>query len=99
STAIASALAPYDDPLAKTNDLVDVLPVARPAYRDRVADWTGMGLSTAELYLRMAVNGLHGVSPSYEALCRAIAGSEPICALLDKLPQAKRQPTWARCDS
>jgi hypothetical protein len=40
----------------------------------------------------MAVHELHGVSPSYEALCRAVAGSEPICALLDKLPQAKRQP-------
>ena len=51
-----------------------------------------MGLSTAKLYLRMAVNGLHGVSPSYEALCRAVASSEPICGLLDKLPQAKRQP-------
>ena len=57
-----------------------------------MADWTGMGLSTAKLYLRMAVNGLHGVSPSYEALCRAVASSEPICGLLDKLPQAKRQP-------
>jgi hypothetical protein len=40
----------------------------------------------------MAVHELHGVSPSYEALCRAVAGSEPICGLLDTLPQAKRQP-------
>src|SRR5665647_3422107 len=67
-------------------------PVSRPAYRDRVADWTGEGRSTAELYLGMAVHELHGVSPSYEALCRAVAGSELICALLDRLPPAKRQP-------
>jgi len=57
-----------------------------------VADWIGKGQSTAELYLGMAAHELHGVSPSYEALCRAVAGSEPICALLDRLPQAKRQP-------
>ena len=66
--------------------------MSRPAYRDRVADWTGVGRNTAELYLGMAVHELHGVSPSYEALCRAVAGSEPICALLDRLPRAKRQP-------
>jgi len=40
----------------------------------------------------MAVHELHGVSPSYEALCRAVAGSQPTCALLDRLPEAKRQP-------
>ena len=51
-----------------------------------------MGRNTADLYLGMAVHELHGVSPSYEALCRAVAGSEPICALLDGLPEAKRQP-------
>ena len=83
---------PKSDPLAKTNDLGHVLPTSRPAYRDRVADWTGVGRNTADLYLGMAVHELHGVSPSYEALCRAVAGSQPTCALLDKLPQAKRQP-------
>jgi hypothetical protein len=51
-----------------------------------------VGRNTAELYLGMAVHELHGVSPSYEALCRAVAASEPICALLDRLPEAKRQP-------
>lgn len=51
-----------------------------------------MGRDTAELYLGMAVHELHGVSPSYEALCRAVAGSEPLCALLNTLPRAKRQP-------
>ena len=40
----------------------------------------------------MAVHELQGVSPSYEALCRAVAGSEAICALLDRLPPVKRQP-------
>ena len=80
------------DPSLKKNDLGHVLPVSRPAYRDRVADWTGEGRNTAELYLGMAVHELHGVSPSYEALCRAVAGSEPICALLDRLPRTKRQP-------
>jgi hypothetical protein len=68
------------DPSLKKNDLGHVLPVSRPAYRDRVADWAGEGRNTAELYLGMAVHELHGVSPSYEALCRAVAGSEPICA-------------------
>ena len=83
---------PIADPLAKTNDLGHVLPTSRPAYRDRVADWTGVERNTADLYLGMAVHELHGVSPSYEALCRAVAGSQPTCALLDNLPQAKRQP-------
>lgn len=40
----------------------------------------------------MAEGELHGVSPSYEALCLAVADSEPVCALLDRLPLAKRQP-------
>jgi hypothetical protein len=40
----------------------------------------------------MAVHELHGVSPSYEALCRAVARSEPVCGLLGGLPRAKRQP-------
>jgi hypothetical protein len=40
----------------------------------------------------MAERELHGVSPSYETLCHAVAGSEATCALLDRLPAAKRQP-------
>jgi len=57
-----------------------------------VGDWTGAGRTTGELYLQMAEQELHGVSPSYERLCLAVAGSEPVCALLDRMPQAKRQP-------
>jgi len=51
-----------------------------------------VGRNTAELYLAMALHELHGVSPSYEALCQAVAGSAPTCALLDGLPEARRQP-------
>lgn len=57
-----------------------------------VADWTGLGHSTAELYLAMAAHELHGVSPSYERLCRAVAGSDATCAPLGRLPMGKRQP-------
>lgn len=57
-----------------------------------MADWTGAGVPTRELYLTMAERELHGVSPSYEALCRAVAGSPQVCALLDGLPGPKRQP-------
>ena len=64
----------------------------RLAYRHLVTDWTGVGRSRAELYLRMAEHELHGVSPSYEALCQAVAASETTCALLDRLPVGKRQP-------
>jgi hypothetical protein len=64
----------------------------RLAYRHLVTDWTGVGRSRAELYLRMAEHELHGVSPSYEALCQAVASSETTCALLDRLPVGKRQP-------
>src|ERR1035437_2739910 len=64
----------------------------RPAYRHLVTDWTGVGRSRAELYLHMAEHELHGVSPSYEALCQAVAASETTCALLDRLPVGKRQP-------
>lgn len=64
----------------------------RPAYRVLVADWTGAGRSTAEIYLTMAERELHKVSPSYEALCVAVADSAQTCALLDQLPTEKRQP-------
>jgi len=51
-----------------------------------------VGRGTPELYLQMAETELHGVSPSYEALCRAVANSTAVCALLDRLAPAKRQP-------
>jgi hypothetical protein len=51
-----------------------------------------VGRSTAQLYLGMAETQLHGVSPSYEALCQAVAGSDQMCSLLDGLPVGKRQP-------
>jgi len=40
----------------------------------------------------MADVELRGVSLSYEALCRAVAASEQVCALIDGLPTGKRQP-------
>ena len=40
----------------------------------------------------MADVELRGVSPSYEALCRAVAASEQVCALIDGLPTGQRQP-------
>jgi hypothetical protein len=57
-----------------------------------MTDWTGAGRTTAELYRRMAEHELHGVSPSYEALCQAVAGNDMVCALLDRLPAGKQQP-------
>jgi hypothetical protein len=57
-----------------------------------VTDWTGVGRGTPQLYLRMAEGELHGVSPSYEALCRAVADCDAVCALLDRLAPGKRQP-------
>jgi len=57
-----------------------------------MTDWTGAGRDTAAVYRDMAEHELHGVSPSYEALCQAVAGSEAVRALLDRLPRDKRQP-------
>jgi len=68
-----------------------VLP-GRGAYRALVTDWTGVGRGTSELYLQMAERELAGVSPSYEGLCQAVADSEAVCALLDRLAPGKRQP-------
>jgi len=62
------------------------------SYRHQMTDWTGAGRTTAELYLRMAGHELHGISPSYEALCHAVSDSRAVCALLDQLPSGKRQP-------
>ena len=62
------------------------------AYRVLVTDWTGVGRGTPELYLQMAETELHGVSPSREALCRAVVDNDAVCAVLDRLAPAKRQP-------
>ncbi len=56
-------------------------------------DWIGGdGHTTAETYRLMAENQLRGVSASYERLCLAVAGRADVCALIDRLPVAKRQP-------
>ncbi|MDP9792269.1 hypothetical protein J2S43_000781 [Catenuloplanes nepalensis] len=34
----------------------------------------------------------HGVSPAYETLARSVANDAPLLALIDTLPEAKRQP-------
>jgi len=57
-----------------------------------VADWTGAGVDTSELYRLMAQRELHGVSPTYEALCLAVADDRATCGLIDQLPEPKRQP-------
>ncbi|WP_188942302.1 DUF2332 domain-containing protein [Nakamurella endophytica] len=40
----------------------------------------------------MAEVELHGISPAYERCCRAVAAAPDVCALLDGLPPAQRQP-------
>jgi hypothetical protein len=55
-------------------------------------DWTGAGRIIAEVCPRMAEHELQGVSPSYEAPCQTVAGSDVVYALLDRLPPGKRQP-------
>jgi hypothetical protein len=58
-----------------------------------VPDWIGTdGASTAARYRTMAERELHGVSPSYEAICVGVAADRQALALLDALPAAKRQP-------
>lgn len=57
-----------------------------------MADWTGAGIDTSELYRLMGEREVHGISPTYEALCLAIADDRATCALIDQLPQPKRQP-------
>ena len=49
-------------------------------------------LPAARLLHGMAERELAGVSPSYEAICRAAAQDEWLCARLDALPAPKRQP-------
>lgn len=56
-------------------------------------DWIGLdGSPTAERYLQMAERSLHGISPTYEAICLGVAGDATMLTLLDTLPPAKRQP-------
>ncbi|MBA2554033.1 MAG: DUF2332 domain-containing protein [Geodermatophilaceae bacterium] len=48
--------------------------------------------STADWYREFAEVDVRGVSPRYEVLCLGVAGDAEVCALLDSLPSAKRQP-------
>ncbi|SDJ47780.1 hypothetical protein SAMN05444157_3554 [Frankineae bacterium MT45] len=57
-----------------------------------MADWTGAGRDTVDVYRKMAERELRGISPSYEQLCLAVADDERLCSLLDRLPEPKRQP-------
>jgi hypothetical protein len=43
-------------------------------------------------YRRFADHEAHGVSPLYEALARAVAGSDALLAFVASLPEAKQQP-------
>lgn len=52
----------------------------------------GDGLSTARRYRSMAERELHGISPSYEAICLGVADDAEILTLLDELSVPKRQP-------
>lgn len=57
-----------------------------------MVDWTGRGVGTGERYRRMAERELHGVSPTYEAICLGVSEDADLLARLDELPPAKRQP-------
>jgi hypothetical protein len=47
---------------------------------------------TALWYEQFAAGEAHGVSPAYERLARAVSRDAELLALLDSLPEAKRQP-------
>lgn len=49
-------------------------------------------MTTATTYADFARREAHGVSPVYERLCAAIAADEELLALLDSVPEPKRQP-------
>lgn len=49
-------------------------------------------MSTAGRYARFARLEARGNSPCYEAWCAGIAADPDICALIDTLPEARRQP-------
>lgn len=58
-----------------------------------MVDWSGHdGMPTSRRYRLMAERQLHGISPSYEALCAAVAEDPDLLARLDTLPAPKRQP-------
>ncbi|HET6878365.1 MAG TPA: DUF2332 domain-containing protein [Jatrophihabitans sp.] len=57
------------------------------------AGWTSSpGSGTAGWYRDFAEHELHGISPSYEAICRGVAADAQLCARLDALPPGKQQP-------
>ncbi|WP_203718152.1 DUF2332 domain-containing protein [Asanoa siamensis] len=49
-------------------------------------------MTTATRYAEFAAGEARGVSPAYERLAAAVAGDDDLMALLDRLPEAKRQP-------
>ncbi|MBM7784606.1 DUF2332 domain-containing protein [Tenggerimyces flavus] len=49
-------------------------------------------MTTAELYATFAAQEARGVSPTYERLSLAVAQSDELLALLETLPEGKRQP-------
>jgi hypothetical protein len=49
-------------------------------------------VTTAQTYVEFAEREARGVSPAYEGLSLAVANDEGVQALLDTLPEAKRQP-------
>jgi hypothetical protein len=49
-------------------------------------------MTTAELYAEFAEREAHGVSPTYERLCSALARDPSVLDRLDALPVGKRQP-------
>ena len=55
-----------------------------------MVDW--IAGATAGRYRTMADRELAGISPSYEVICRGVAGDADVLARLDTLPAPKRQP-------
>ncbi|SNS95705.1 hypothetical protein SAMN05421812_102506 [Asanoa hainanensis] len=49
-------------------------------------------MTTATVYAKFAAGEAHGVSPAYERLSNAVSTDDELLALLDQLPEAKRQP-------
>lgn len=50
------------------------------------------GVTTADVYATFAAQDARGVSPTYERLSLAVTQSDELLALLDTLPESKRQP-------
>src|SRR5215510_14903713 len=48
--------------------------------------------TTAQTYAEFAVRETRGVSPAYERLSLAVSHDDEILALVDTLPEEKRQP-------